>query len=145
MPRVDFYITEDKQPDARLRLACRVVEKGYHAEQQVVVWCGDAATLARMDDLLWTFSDSSFVPHDVVTADTPDAGAPVALTTDTLPTRPGELLVNLAADVPAVWQQYQRIAEILDGGATRAAGRERFRYYREHGAEPDTHKIGRPR
>jgi len=145
VPRVDFYITEDKQPDARLRLACRVVEKGYLAEQRVLVWCGDQNTLDRIDELLWTFGDSSFVPHEVVKADTPVALAPVSLTTDGPLAQHFDMLVNLAAAVPGIWRQCDRVAEILDGGETRAAGRERFRYYREHGTEPETHRIGRPR
>ena len=71
-PRVDFYVSEDAGADARLRLACRVAEKAYLAKQKVVVLSDDAEALRRFDELLWTFGDGSFVPHDTVTA----AGAP---------------------------------------------------------------------
>ena len=42
---------------------CRVVEELYLAGRRVVVFFGDAKRAAILDDYLWTFSQSSFVPH----------------------------------------------------------------------------------
>ncbi len=144
MPRVDFYVTEDAQADARLALACRVVEKAYLARQQVLVWCGDSPTLTRLDELLWTFSDGSFVPHDVLDTTVPveTARAPVSLTTDQAVSSHYDLLVNITDTAPACWTAFERVVEILDGNnAVRQAARERFRLYRERGIEPETHAI----
>ena len=71
-PRVDFYVTADAGEQARLRLACRIAEKAYFAKQKVVVLCDDAEGLRRFDELLWTFGEGTFVPHDTVAA----AGTP---------------------------------------------------------------------
>ena len=62
-PRVDFYLAEAAGADVRLRLACRVAEKAYLAQQKVVVLLEDAESLRRFDELLWTFGDGSFVPQ----------------------------------------------------------------------------------
>ncbi|MCB1623942.1 MAG: DNA polymerase III subunit chi [Pseudomonadales bacterium] len=146
MPRVDFYVTDDKQSDARLKLACRVAEKGYLAQQRVVVWCQDVAMLTRLDELLWTYRDGSFVPHDPIDDGHTEIEAPVALTTGALPATRHDLLINVSDKVPSAWQRFERIAEILDGAEeTRSAGRERFRLYREQGADPETHQIAGPR
>ena len=53
-----------------------------------------------------------------------------------------ELLINLTPSVPSCFEGFQRIAEIIDGSqAGRSAGRERFRFYRDNGFDPQTHRI----
>jgi DNA polymerase III subunit chi len=142
-PRVDFYVVEDASNEARLRVACRIAEKAYLAGQAVLIWDQDATELAQLDELLWTFADGSFVPHEVVLTATARPEAPVLLTSGTLPERPLDVLINLSEEVPPCIGQVQRIADIIDGDeARRRAGRARFRAYRELGVQPETHKVG---
>ena len=51
-------------PGARLKLACKLAEKAYLASQSVLVWHTDRGELEALDELLWTFADGSFVPHE---------------------------------------------------------------------------------
>jgi DNA polymerase III subunit chi len=141
VPRVDFYVTEDSGTEARARLACRIIEKAYAAEQRVVVRC-TAESLARIDELLWTFGDGSFVPHEPLPSGDAAIEAPVALTTAPLPAGDWQVLVNLSHDLPADWSHYERVAEVLDGDAdTRSRARTRFRAYRDGGSVPQTHNV----
>lgn len=149
-PRVDFYVTEESGEAARLRLACRVTEKAYLGKHRVVVFFDDPALLPRFDELLWTFGDGSFVPHDTVSREGAESVAPVALTTGPLPANPSgggepwQVLVNLAvgASVPGFHSRFARIAEFLDARPeVRAAGRERFKSYRANSLEPHTHNV----
>ena len=144
-PRVDFYLSEEAGEGARLRLACRIAEKAYLSKQRVLVYCDDGALLPRFDEMLWTFGDGSFVPHDTVTAGKP-CEAPVALTTGPLPegdfSPDGALLINLSSAVPSVFDKFARVAEFLDARPeVRAAGRERFKFYRGKSIEPQTHHV----
>jgi DNA polymerase-3 subunit chi len=142
VPRVDFYVTDDASPDARARLACRIVEKAYLAEQRVLVRCASDAALTRIDELLWTFGDGSFVPHEPMPATESAPEAPVALTTGAAPSGAWQVLVNLSHDLPPEWQRFERVAEVLDGDAdTRSQARARFRAYREAGSTPETHNV----
>lgn len=142
-PRVDFYVSADAGEPARLRLACRVAEKAYLAKQTVVVLCEDAEALRRFDELLWTFGDGTFVPHDTVTAEGAACAAPVALTTGPLPADHADVLMNLASVVPPAFGKFVRVAEFLDARPeVRAAGRERFKVYRGKAIEPQTHNVG---
>jgi DNA polymerase-3 subunit chi len=139
-PRVDFYLSEESGEAARLRLACRIAEKAYLAKQKVVVFSDDAALLPRFDELLWTFGEGSFVPHDTVIAAGVPCDAPVALTTGPLPDGASDLLINLGAAVPPFFEKFGRVAEFLDARPeVRAAGRERFKSYRARAIEPQTH------
>ena len=145
-PRVDFYLSEDAGDGARLRLACRVTEKAYLARQRVVIYSDDGALLPKIDELLWTFGDGSFVPHDIVVSGKP-CEAPVALTNGPLPEGDflgpeGTVLINLSGSVPPFFEKFARVAEFLDARPeVRAAGRERFKVYRGKSIEPQTHNV----
>jgi DNA polymerase III subunit chi len=141
-PRVDFYVSAEAGEPARLRLACRVAEKAYLAKQKVVVLCDDLEVLRRLDDLLWTFGDGSFVPHDMVAGAGAPCEAPVALTTGAMPADHCDVLVNLGSGVPPAFERFARVAEFLDARPeVRAAGRDRFKSYRGKSIEPQTHNV----
>jgi DNA polymerase-3 subunit chi len=139
--RVDFYILDDPSSGARLKLACKLAEKAYLAAQSVLVWHTDPAELRAFDDLLWTFSDGSFVPHDTL-IDGTVVEAPVLLSAGVAPSANVDIIINLAADLPACLANARRVAEIIDGDDTRRrAGRARFKAYRELGVQPASHNI----
>jgi len=141
-PRVDFYVSEAAGVDARLRLACRIAEKAYLARQTVVVLFDDAALLPKFDEMLWTFGDGTFVPHDAVTTEGARCEAPVALTAGPLPADHADVLINLGSTVPNHFEKFARVAEFLDARPeVRAAGRERFKTYRGKAIEPQTHNV----
>jgi DNA polymerase-3 subunit chi len=125
-----------------MRLACRIAEKAYLAQQKVVVLLDDGESLRRFDELLWTFGDGSFVPHDSVSSAGAPCEAPVALTTGPLPGGHDDVLLNLATAVPADFERFARVAEFLDARPeVRSAGRERFKFYRAKSLEPQTHNV----
>jgi DNA polymerase-3 subunit chi len=139
--RVDFYVTESAAPRDRLRTACRVVEKAYLAGHTVLVWHTDVEELREFDELLWTFADGTFVPHEGITS-AGFASAPVLLTSGDMPPDGFEVLVNLAPSVPECVASARRVAEFIDGDADRRqAGRARFRAYKERGWVPVTHNV----
>ena len=141
--RVDFYVLSTVEPRARLLLGCRLVEKAYLAGQRVFVWLQDAAALAAFDELLWSFSDRSFVPHESARETPQWLECPVLLGCQSVPGAGYDLLLNLGAEPPAEsLAQAPRIIEILDAEpARRLAARERYRRYRERGVNPQTHHI----
>ena len=136
--RVDFYVTDGVAAAARLKVACRLAEKAYLASQRALIWHTDRAELEALDELLWTFADGSFVPHEWLTSNAA-AEAPVLLSAGAPPAAAFDFVVNLAADPPPFLHLTRRIAEIIDGDeGRRRAGRARFKAYRELGVEPAT-------
>jgi DNA polymerase III subunit chi len=107
----------------------------------VLVWHTEVEELREFDELLWTFSDGSFVPHEPLAANGFEA-APVLLSAGTAPPGAVDVLVNLAADVPSCLGSALRVAEFIDGDPERRqAGRTRFRAYKERGLQPATHNL----
>jgi DNA polymerase III subunit chi len=141
-PRVDFYVLAGSEARARLKLACRIAEKAYLADQRVFVWLDDAAELQSFDDLLWTFADRSFVPHEIYSDPQQWQHTPVLLGCEAQPQQAFDVLLNLGTEVPAAAARAGRIAEIVDAEEPRRrAGRNRFRHYRDLGLVPETHNI----
>lgn len=142
--QVDFYVLNGTANPQRWHYACRLVEKAYLRGMRVAVLGDSAEELRALDELLWTFSDQSFVPHAVCAADAPaDKASPVQLM-HVLPSGEefADLVVNLAAQVPASAARCTRIAEILDADPERRRlGRERFKAYRELQLTLKTHQI----
>ena len=144
MTQVDFYVIEPDSDDARLRLACRIVDKATETDQNVFIYATSDVDARKLDELLWTFSQGSFIPHRIV-----QEGA------DAVPVEPviiglnraplGErwdLMINLATDVPEFFSRYRRVAELVDGNAARRAqSRDRFRFYRDRGYTLNTHQV----
>ena len=140
--RVDFYVLEEASSTGRLKLACRLAEKAYLAAQVALVWHTDPQELEAFDDLLWTFMDGSFVPHEMLAAGTAVDDVPVLLSAGTPPESPVDIIINLAPEVPACLGQTRRVAEIIDGDeARRRAGRARFKAYRDLGIQPASHNV----
>jgi DNA polymerase-3 subunit chi len=142
MPRVDFYVLEEADGDARLRLACRLAERAWSDAQPVFVLAASVEEARVFDELLWTYRDRSFVPHAL--ADSPDAAAVrVRIGVQAAQADGGGVLINLAPAVPEDFERFERILEPLDGDRERRQqGRDRFRYYRERGVMPQSHSVG---
>jgi DNA polymerase-3 subunit chi len=141
--KVDFYPLGEPDRRARLVTACRLAEKAYDQGLRVAVRTASAAETAEFDELLWTFSDRSFVPH-VVWPTEPDvvAATPVVVGSSSLPASHRDVLINLAPDAPADFSAYARICEVVGGDEdAKKAGRHRWRTYRDAGCAPEAHPL----
>ncbi len=143
MAQIRFYTLKAQGGTARLRHACQLAEQAFLAGERVLVWLDDAAQLQQFDQLLWTFGDGAFVPHERLAAN-PDSGeVPVQMHDgETLEARILDAgfgtLLNLHTAPAAEALRFDRVIEVIDADpATRDAGRARFRFYREAGASPE--------
>ena len=64
MPRVDFYVLPDNKDNGRALLACRLADKAYTLGHEVYILVASEAQAGALDDLLWTFRQDSFIPHE---------------------------------------------------------------------------------
>ncbi|SAL19542.1 DNA polymerase III subunit chi [Caballeronia arvi] len=137
MTRIDFH-TNVGDP---LAYACRLARKAYASGKPVVV-LAEPKRLAAFDEQLWTFEPLEFIPH--CTAKSPLAGeTPVVLTSNLDEAPHHHVLVNLGAPVSAQFARFERLVEIVGSeGDELAAGRERYRFYRDRGYVIETHKQG---
>jgi DNA polymerase III subunit chi len=140
--RVDFYVLTGTEERPRLKVACRIAERAYVAGERVFIWVDEPHTLERLDDLLWTFADRAFVPHEIFQHEAQWQNTPVLVGCAAQPQQPYGLLVNLGNTIPASAAHAASIAEVIDAhDERRQAGRARFRQYRDRGLTPATHNM----
>lgn len=140
MTRVDFYVLPDSGTQSALSVACRLAEKAYFLDNRVHIHAASDAQAHQLDDLLWTWRDGSFVPHELEGSG--NGQSPVVIGRNTKTTQHTDLLINLADNVPESISRFERVAEVVNGDpASRNLGRKRFRYYRDQGYTLDTHKL----
>jgi DNA polymerase-3 subunit chi len=121
--------------------ACRLLRKAYRSGARVLL-TAPAATLAALDEALWTFEAQGFVPHVRVPgpASALAPRTPIWLASEAPPPPRPPVLVNLGASAPAGPDDFERVIEVvgLDEPARRAA-RERWRHYEQWGVTPLHH------
>ena len=142
-PRIDFYVLQEQSLGGRFKLACRIVEKAYRLGHQVYVRTHNSDDTNVLDDLLWTFSQNSFVPHQLST-EIDSRESPVVIGEHPPAADGADVVISVADDPVSDFTEYPRIVEIVGyEDDEKTSGRHRFRYYREHGVEPNTHRIAR--
>ncbi|KQP35233.1 DNA polymerase III subunit chi [Pseudorhodoferax sp. Leaf274] len=116
-------------PD-KLAYACRLLRKAVAGGARAVV-SGPDDMLARLDQQLWTFSALDFVPHCM--AGSPArvlAASPVVLAVDVLQAPALPVLVNLGDLVPAGFERFERLIEVVANDEDdRALARGRWKHY----------------
>ncbi|TAM11377.1 MAG: DNA polymerase III subunit chi [Nevskiaceae bacterium] len=144
MTRIDFYLLPAGAPEAALNVACRLCDKAVHAGQRVYAFSPDAAALAELDAQLWTFRQGSFIGHERYTEGVASDVLPaVYLGTSAPPASHAQVMINLGAETPHFFSQFERVLEIVPGDAPgRAAARKRFRFYKDRGYALATHELG---
>lgn len=137
-PRVDFYLLNEKVPDGKLRTACRLTQKALSQGYTAYIQTTDSEQAGRLDDLLWTFDQGSFIPHSRENGDP----VPVIIGGDPPEENPPELLISLGREVPEHFHVYRRIAEVVDpSDDEKQLARQRYKVYKDRGCEIETHHI----
>ncbi len=140
MTRVTFYLLAATEARACQRFACRLARKACGAGQRVHIHTSDAEATRELDRLLWTFEDTAFLPHGT---DVHDPNSPITLHETAVPGDRCDVLINLAVEVPEYFGRFERIADVVGGDeASRALGRERYRFFKERGYPLEHHAIG---
>ena len=138
--RVDFYVPSSDTPDERYTLACRVTEKAFQSGKQVYLYCQTPDQLTQIDERLWTFSLNSFIPHGLL-GET-DELVRVILGCDDPSPDVAEIVISMANTPVSTFNLFSRVAEIVGtDDSERQLARNRFKFYRDNGVEPVTHKV----
>jgi DNA polymerase III subunit chi len=144
MTRIDFYILPEgaKPPEGAAMTACKLCDKATAAGQQVYVYAPDAELAGSIDSLLWSFRQGSFISHERLGAPLTAPLPSVLIGGAEPPEAYHQVMINLAAEIPAFFSRFERVLEVVDGDASqRAKSRERYKFYRDRGYELASHNL----
>ena len=133
MTQIYFYSGSND----KLKTTCRLCAKAVQQGMKVMVYTPDAALIEQLDELLWTFSPTSFVPHCRIHDDAQLINVtPVILSDQIQPDDHFDVLLNLHHQHPPSFNQFKRLIEIAGvSHEDKLAARERYRFYKDAGYE----------
>lgn len=139
--RVDFYLLKENNAEAPWLVACRLLEKAYQRRHRIFVLCNSKENAEYLDELLWTYKNDSFIPHNLQ-GEGPEPAPPVQIGYDITPSGFNDILLNMASSIPPFFLQFRRIMQIV--GADEPAknlAREHYREYRANHCQLHTHHL----
>ena len=138
--RADFYLLTTQDIHDRNTFICRLVEKIYQQNLSIYLHCKNREESDTLDELLWTFSDTSFIPH-CLEEESHDFPAPIKLGFDKTP-KSHDVLINLSTSVPIFYTKFRRIAEcVIQNDEDLTISREHYQFYKSQNIEIKTHKM----
>ncbi len=144
MTRVDFYILQEKGSEARLRFACRLIEKARKQGNQLFVAVANQEEAKKLDHLLWHQAPESFIPHAILNEgeQSPAVQAPTLIGYGESCADHHDTLINLSEHIPAFFSQFQRLSEIVvQDEEVLDRTRSNWKYYRDRGYPLHRHAI----
>lgn len=141
--KIDFYVLEATNSQKSLFFACQLVEKLYTDDSPSIhILTGSAEEAERLDALLWTYREDSFLPHGIVDAATTNPPAITISHGDVPSPKTQAILMNLSKAVPPSFQSYPHLIEIVfNDPDVQQLARERFKLYRQQGFDINTIKL----
>ncbi|WP_457427195.1 DNA polymerase III subunit chi [Roseateles sp. P5_E7] len=134
MPQQVSFYSNAADP---LHFACRLVRRALASGKPVAVRVPPALA-ARLDELLWSFDATEFIPHRCWDGATPHAPGEVLLIDDAAALPHRGLLLNLAEDLPGDAFAFERVLEVIGCEPSAVqSGRVRYRAYQQAGAKLD--------
>lgn len=133
--RVDFYLLATGQFSGCFPFACQLIEKAYHQGYTLLVYTESADANASLDSLLWTYRNTSFIPHQR-TGECTLAVQPM----DHKAT--ASLVVNCRLLGTPTQLECQRFLQIIPNHTDLLPlARQHYRFYQQQGYQMTTHQI----
>lgn len=140
--QVDFYILESDSRTQAQHFLCRLVEKIYRKKRHIYVKAQDKKQSEEIDQVLWTYREDSFIPHNLV-GEGPEPAPPVQISHELAPAKK-DVLINLSPTIPepTALEAYSRVLEVVSNTPEeKQSARERFSEYRRLGHRVKHHPI----
>lgn len=99
----------------------------------------------QLDQALWNFSETDFLPHECIGASTTSTAGIVLARENSTSLPHHELLVNLCTSTPDYFARFERLIEIIGTDqAAVAAARVRWSFYKDRGYRLTHFTAGKP-
>jgi len=140
--QVDFYILEQPDSPSRPLMACRVADKAFRNGHRVYLLASDPQQVKELDQLMWTFSQGSFTPHETFAGKIENELTPILIGAGEAPETWHDVLITLTDDVPPFFSRFERVIEIVGNDEEQKKNaRDRFRFYRDRGYALQSHPV----
>ena len=129
--RIDFYILKIKKNE-ELSFIYKLTEKIYNEGQKTFLHT-TSSKIKELNDALWTIRDTGFIPHQIYNKNLINE-APVLIGSPDNYQSNGEILINMTADIPTFYKNFNRVLEIASNDKEiLKSARAKYKFYKEQG------------
>jgi DNA polymerase-3 subunit chi len=141
--RADFYLLNQTEKESSYRWACQLIYTAWKENKSVYVFCENETEAKIMDDMLWTFKDISFIPHQLMTEPVQSSLIRILIGYYAAPVSPpvAQMLLNLSQTTPEFFENYSHIIEVVpQEPKERENARKSYKAYKQAHYECVTHQ-----
>jgi len=137
--RVGFYVVQSNDYGQRLHVAARLADKAFAQGHRIYINAPDENQARELDQLLWSFRPSSFLPHGLEGQEHSES---IAIGWGQEPSSHNDLLINLDLEIPKFFSRFHRVAEVVTQDPNSlAALRKSWSFYKERGYQLEKHDL----
>src|SRR5687768_12743272 len=135
MPRADFYLIDKPRfREEPLLLVCELARKAFDAQLPTLVFTRSREQAEQLDELMWSFDEDAFIPHQVAGEQDDDDVTAVLIVPPGTKTPDRKLVINLRDE--CVYGEFESVKEVVPADeAERTGSRERWSEYKKRGFE----------
>ncbi len=137
MTRIDFYDISQSH-HTTYGLVCKLCHKALQGKQNILLLTANQNQSDRLDRMLWTSEDESFLPHDQQEQE--GLLTPILINHQADPRGERQLLINLTNEIPQFFAQFERVIELVADDNKQHA-RSHYSFYKDRGYELNHHKL----
>lgn len=139
MTLVGFYIVQTSDPRQKLLVAARLADKAFQRGHRIFINATDETQANAINELLWSFRPSSFLPHGLHGQAHSET---IAIGWGQEPESHNDLLINLQLAIPSFFSRFARVAEVVTQEPdSLAALRKSWTFYKERGYQLEKHDL----
>ncbi|AGF49154.1 DNA polymerase III subunit chi [Candidatus Kinetoplastidibacterium galati] len=120
----------------RMNAICHVINKYYLSSRNLLVYSNEHEALCKLDSMLWTFKDVSFIPHSFYKIDNNCEEEFIIVTSKKTNNMKSKemLLINMSNIIPLCYNDFEGVVEIVsESEQERYEARSRWRIYKNDG------------
>lgn len=142
-PTVDFYLLNTLVQEDVYRFTCRLIDKAYLLKKRIYIQVNSHEEGQRLDELLWTFRDISFIPHSYLGVNSIlDPLLSVNIATNKPCELDADILFNLSHEVPTYFPEFSRIIEVVsEEKENKNQSRQKYKFYKAQNCQLTMHNI----
>ena len=134
---IHFYVLKESQNQRILIEVCKIIENYYRVDRSIFVLAPNETLANRFDQLLWTYSDTSFLPHELLSENS--GSTPIVIGTELSDTYRQRVLINLTDEVPAGFDAFEEVIEVVSADpVAQQQARNRYKTYRAKACKLNT-------
>lgn len=135
MTKFSFYVSSSNSSNGLYKLLPSLLEKMLMKNHKVLIACNTPQVVKYVDDLLWRFQPTKFLPHGI-NSEEKAANQPILITSESENLNHADILITFSGKEVKKVSSFVQVFDIFESSQEQLdSGRERWKEYKKKGYE----------